>query len=251
MLHLGPDSNPDVAVGTDGRVWGAWCRTDSDYPNDEDIVMSVRDVTTSVDFWGLSGSVEGTQVVLAWNVAGVYAEGGFHVWRAEWAAGADQPPEGITESATRLTASPVSGCSGCRYVDAAVEGGHTYAYWLKSAADQSVFGPVVVDVPLSDAGAGRVSMRLRPNPTAGGLWFDVWGTGTRGGTLTIYTAGGRLVRRLPVAERPDAGTTGRVTLYWDGTASDGARLPSGVYYVTLDVGGGVIGSSRGRVVIMQ
>ena len=76
-----------------------------------------------------------------------------------------------------------------------------------------------------------------PNPFNASAAFEF--TVPSGGglvTLTVYDLAGRAVRTL-VSE--PAGK-GRHTAGWDGTDDDGRRVAGGVYFVTLEVPGGVV-----------
>ena len=96
------------------------------------------------------------------------------------------------------------------------------------------FSPDLTGVP--GAPAGRAVFALgpgRPNPFAGSttLSFSM----ERGGTarLAVFDASGRMVRQLvngPIA-------AGAHTVAWDGRDDRQARVPSGIYFYRLDVGG--------------
>lgn len=84
---------------------------------------------------------------------------------------------------------------------------------------------------------GQPSVRPRlvaaPNPSSGAVRF----LGERGatlestGTLRVFNPSGRLVY-----ERPVGVTGGHYEIGWDGRSADGAKLPSGVYAVTVTIG---------------
>jgi len=68
--------------------------------------------------------------------------------------------------------------------------------------------------------------------------------GWRSARLSVHDVAGRLVRRLD----PTIGTRGFVAVDWDGAASSGERVASGVYFVRLEVDGAV---ARQRMVLLH
>lgn len=89
--------------------------------------------------------------------------------------------------------------------------------------------PVGVDEPLP----ARLSLRATPNPGGGRVLFAIAAdrSGLQG--LVVRDLQGRAVRRLGGGWFA-AGTR---TVEWDGRDDAGARLPAGIYFVTLDVAG--------------
>ena len=59
--------------------------------------------------------------------------------------------------------------------------------------------------------------------------------GWRSARLSVHDVAGRLVRRLDPAPR----ARGFLSVDWDGRASSGERVASGVYFVRLEVDGAV------------
>lgn len=82
---------------------------------------------------------------------------------------------------------------------------------------------------------GRVSLRVYPNPfsekTRFNVGFDLGSLNAKtNASLKVYDALGRLVRDFPlVALKPGP-------LDWDGTDSNGRKLPGGVYFIRLEQG---------------
>ena len=62
--------------------------------------------------------------------------------------------------------------------------------------------------------------------------------------LSVHDVAGRLVRRLD----PATGTRGFLSVDWDGTASSGERVASGVYFVRLEVDGAI---ATQRIVLLR
>ena len=65
-----------------------------------------------------------------------------------------------------------------------------------------------------------------PNPFTRTCVFRLSWPLADGEALTLHDASGRLVRTL----------SGSLNLKWDGTDSEGRRLPAGIYFCTLDNG---------------
>lgn len=115
-------------------------------------------------------------------------------------------------------------------------------YWNVVAKDSrgreggsaQAFSVVVSPAPL------ELAARLGPNPfapRAGDLvvTFDVPShLGGRPLSIDVHDVMGRTVRRLVSGA---AGIGAAFEARWDGRGDNGARLPAGVYYLTLDVGG--------------
>jgi hypothetical protein len=103
--------------------------------------------------------------------------------------------------------------------------------WPTFRHDARNTGVVGVAVPASHATAQRLT-RLhlpRPSPTRGasGIVFE---TDVRQAvTLRVYDVSGRLVRELV----REVFAPGAHTVQWDGTASAGQRVPSGIYWVEM------------------
>ena len=89
----------------------------------------------------------------------------------------------------------------------------------------------------SVGGAGTPrSTRLsdaHPNPCTRGTTFELALARSGEASLAIYDAGGRRVRSLLGGEAP-AGTR---TVTWDARDDAGARVPAGLYFARLEVGG--------------
>jgi len=77
---------------------------------------------------------------------------------------------------------------------------------------------------------------VMPNPVTAhaSIGYSLPG-GWRSARLSVHDVAGRLVRRLD----PATGTQGFVEVDWDGRASSGERVASGVYFVRLEVDGAV------------
>ncbi len=119
-----------------------------------------------------------------------------------------------------------------------------YAYFHDSEAYKSY--RFSGEFPLSVDPAGPPLARLAepsPNPFGGStrIAFEV-GSDVGTASLAVYDLRGRLVRTL-VAGAVDLG---RHTASWDGRDDGGRAVPSGVYFVRLEVGG----EARGRKLLL-
>jgi subtilisin family serine protease len=121
------------------------------------------------------------------------------------------------------------------YVDAAVEPGVTYHYWIQiHEADGTSFmnGPIAVT-----AGSASVTFTAapRPNPVTSGTVFeyfvgaDAAARGMVETSLAIYDVNGRVVKHL----RSGRQATGSYRAQWNGNDDDGRRVSAGVYYLRL------------------
>jgi hypothetical protein len=102
-------------------------------------------------------------------------------------------------------------------------------------ATDAIIG-IGMDPPTSvDPGAtpNVLGLQVAPNPTRGDAVFTVSSDqdGTQG--LVVSDLLGRVVRRFD----DTVATPGIRTVAWDGRDAMGNRLPSGIYFVTLDVAG--------------
>jgi uncharacterized membrane protein len=94
-------------------------------------------------------------------------------------------------------------------------------------------GAAAVGAPgIASAPSGQVQVRAWPNPTRGTTTCSLTLPRSVNGTLDVHDVSGRLVRRLAVGPHPG----GQRELTWDGRDTDGANVPSGVYYLRLDAG---------------
>ncbi|MCX6844766.1 MAG: T9SS type A sorting domain-containing protein, partial [candidate division WOR-3 bacterium] len=75
----------------------------------------------------------------------------------------------------------------------------------------------------------KLALNVRPNPlrSRATLAYSVPVAGRV--SVQVYDAAGRVVREL-VSQNVDAG---RYSVTWDGRASDGKRVPEGVYFCKL------------------
>jgi len=124
------------------------------------------------------------------------------------------------------------------YVDGTAWPGGTFWYELRAVLDSGA-EMVATDTHPSVTVPGTLAFGIRyvmPNPamahaTIGYALPERW----RSARLSVHDVAGRLVRRLD----PATGAQGYLTVGWDGTASSGERVASGVYFVRLEVDGAV------------
>ena len=72
-----------------------------------------------------------------------------------------------------------------------------------------------------------------PNPSASSVSLELWMMAEHRAEVAVYDVAGRLVAEIASAQLH----SGRNTLMWNGRSADGARLPSGVYFVRAEAGG--------------
>lgn len=169
---------------------------------------------------------------LSWQVEADEPFLGFHVARAEAAAG----------PYTRLTESLVRGTRDFEYVDRAVVGGRAYWYRLeaiKPNGQLDTFGPLE-----ATAGAPRLMLAQNgPNPFSAATTIR-FGLPLAGPVaLRVFDLNGALVRTL--VDGPAAAGPGEVA--WDGRDASGAPVPTGVYFYRLTTAHG----SETRKMIVQ
>jgi len=107
---------------------------------------------------------------------------------------------------------------------------------------------IVIGTPVGvgEHGVPSPVTRLRavPNPGRGSMRFEIEASPSEGISIDVHDVSGRLVRHL---SRAGDGGTSR-TLLWDGRDDSGARVPPGVYLVTLTAGGR---AARARVALLR
>ena len=124
------------------------------------------------------------------------------------------------------------------YVDETAWPGGTFWYELRTllASGEEV---LATDIHPSVVVPGTLAFGIRyvmPNPaTARASIGYSLPEGWRSARLAVHDVAGRLVRRLD----PATGSQGFLTVDWDGRASSGERVASGVYFVRLEVDGAV------------
>ena len=126
----------------------------------------------------------------------------------------------------------------CSYVDETAWAGGTFWYELRALVDPDSGEEVLAtDLRPSIVVPGTLAFGIRyvmPNPatvrTAIGYTLP---NGWRSAQLSVHDVTGRLVQQLD----PAIDAQGFVAVDWDGRASSGERVASGVYFVRLEVDG--------------
>ena len=102
---------------------------------------------------------------------------------------------------------------------------------------------IVVSDPSSPAGSGAgqsaaaaATLRFGPTPSAGAVRFTLRARPGGRGWGAIHDVRGRLVTRWPLA----VPASGIVDWIWSARLAGGATLPSGLYFLSLDIDGAVI-----------
>jgi hypothetical protein len=86
-------------------------------------------------------------------------------------------------------------------------------------------------LPVSDASVERVVIRASPNPFSEGTLISLTSPAPSYGGVAIYDVAGREVRRLHAGPAPR-----ELSLRWDGRSNEGARVPTGIYYIRAESG---------------
>jgi hypothetical protein len=113
-----------------------------------------------------------------------------------------------------------------------------------STTDAVVGIGVTLDANATPSIAGGPLVRATPNPSHGSLLLSVESDRAGEQELEVHDLLGRLVRALPRGWQP----AGSARVAWDGRDASGARVPPGVYLVTLRAGQR---SARSRVVLIE
>lgn len=249
-MHLAYDGQAQVAVAEDGVVWAVWGRMQEEFPWDKDAYVAFRRHPEPEGVWAMSAHASGDTALISWRASGAWVHDGFHVWRmaANESTGWNSPQK-LPVGATRISSTPVSGCSVCRFADDLAEPGEIYHYWIRGERGGLTLGPVELSIP-RDGGSLAAIIGVRPNPAHDGVSFDISWSGGGGVSLSVYTAGGKLVRRWPVAQAGGSEPATEV-IYWDGTDSSGRRVPSGVYFAMLSENTNPLRRSARAVVVLR
>jgi hypothetical protein len=231
-----------LGVKSDGTIvaWGRnnYGQCDVPAPNADFVAVAgggahslgIRSADTSVGetaFYATLVHDDGA-VLLRWMLPGCSGGVGLLIYRA---LSADGPYSCITPE-------PLPDAALGSYVDETAWLGGTFWYELRAllASGEEILAtdihPSVVVPGMSVFGIRYVM----PNPaTAHARIGYTVPEGWRSARLSVHDVAGRLVRRLD----PATATHGFVTVDWDGTASSGERVASGVYFVRLEVDGAV------------
>jgi hypothetical protein len=155
-------------------------------------------------------------VAVSWATAYETDLAGFNLYRSDGGA------------RTKLNGEFITGASPYRYIDAYVEAGATYDYWLEAvdvSGASETYGPARADVPPAAAVYGLAA--VRPNPSGEKVTFAFTMAGAGEATLAVYDVAGRRV--ATVYDGPaEAGET---------TVAADLALAPGVYVYELTTGG--------------
>ncbi len=88
---------------------------------------------------------------------------------------------------------------------------------------------------------GRAAILVRPSPARTGAAISVQLAARSEGEVSLFDAGGRLVRAWPVSR-------GASSITWNGTDDRGRRLPAAVYFIRLET---QAGSATHQLVLLQ
>ena len=174
------------------------------------------------------------RVTLSWRAVTNREVAGWNLYRAQGPA-AVMPMSGGSSGPVKVNDDLIAGESPFTFVDAPLENGEDYYYWLEGLEGNGrafLQGPVDA-VPTPDYGKASFALAQNyPNPVRGATSI-VFVVPDGYATLTVYDLRGAVVRRL----WDGTAAAGGYKVTWDGTADDGSPLPPGVYLYKLETGG--------------
>jgi hypothetical protein len=231
----------NLGLKSDGAIvaWGDNYSGQSDIPEPNgDFVavaeggshsLGIRDSDTAVETVFYATLVhEDHTVLLRWSLPSCSGGIGLVIYRA---LSADGPY-------TCITPAPLPAAAVGSYVDETVWPGGTFWYKLRALLP-SGDEVLATDIRAWVSVPGTLVLGIRyvmPNPAVAhaSIGYSL-PEGWRSARLSVHDVAGRLVRRLD----PATGAQGFVAVDWDGRASSGERVASGVYFVRLEVDGAV------------
>ena len=174
-----------------------------------------------VELASFEGRAADGRALLTWTTASEYNHAGFNLYREE--AGADRPRVKVNDAL-------IVGKSPYRYVDASVERGAGYEYYLEDVdlnGKGTLHGPARVDMQ-SGVKASFALAQNRPNPARGATTIAFSVPAACDASITVYDVAGRKVAVL-FAGAAKAGEN-EVSL-------NVSSLAPGVYAYRLEAGG--------------
>lgn len=120
----------------------------------------------------------------------------------------------------------------------------TYAYWLEVRSATDLLGWVGPRAVLIGGVAASRSLPPRVSAAGDGLLFRWTGVAAGVASISLYDAGGRRVRRIPL--RPGADGV-PFQAFWDGRTSGGSTAAKGIYFARVE-GRGVPAAPATKVV---
>jgi hypothetical protein len=189
------------------------------------VLINTTDETPVGGSFYATATDDGT-VLLRWTVSDLPGVSGFNVRRG-------LSPDGPFEL---LTATPLPPTASGSFIDGSAWQGTTFWYRLSAVlfdgSEESV-GPGLASVTTG----GTLTLHLsqaKPNPMSGEATFQLSVPARSGRVrLSIYSAAGRLVRRI--LDGPAEWGVRRVA--WNGVDDAGRRVSEGVYFARLEAGG--------------
>ncbi|MDZ7263929.1 MAG: right-handed parallel beta-helix repeat-containing protein [candidate division KSB1 bacterium] len=169
-------------------------------------------------------------VVLQWTTQSESENLGYYIYRSSTAEGNYCK---ITNEIIRGAGSSAESHS-YKFTDRNVQPGQTYYYKLADvdyAGNMRFHGPISVTVEAKPSGYSLSQNYPNPFNPETAINFSLKEAGKV--TLNIYNLQGQLVRTLVDEEK----LAGSYSVMWNGTADNGAKLASGIYYYTLKVNG--------------
>jgi hypothetical protein len=191
--------------------------------------LGIRSSTTPVETAFYATLVhEDHAVLLRWVLPSCSGGVGLMIYRA-------LSPDGPYSC---ITPEPLPDAALGSYIDETAWPGGTFWYELRAVLPSGE-EVLATDIRPSVVVPGTLVSGIRyvmPNPatTHASIGYSL-PEGWRSARLSVHDVAGRVVRQLS----PAAGARGFLAVDWDGTASSGERVASGVYFVRLEVDGAV------------
>ncbi len=194
------------------------------------IGQSWRDAPVPVELTNFTATVVAEQVRLAWSTATETENLGFHLFRSL----------DVAKDYQQITTELIKGSGSSdrahhySFVDRNVMPGQTYYYKLADvdfAGNLRFHGPISVTVEAVPSSYSLSQNYPNPFNPETAIHFSLKEAGKV--TLKIYNLQGQLVRTLVDEEK----SAGSYSVLWNGTADNGLRLASGIYYYTVQVNG--------------
>ncbi|MDZ7330959.1 MAG: T9SS type A sorting domain-containing protein [candidate division KSB1 bacterium] len=183
-----------------------------------------------VELISFSAMVSNYQVTISWTTATETENLGFHLFRS---TDPEQDYQKITPALIKGSGSSAQAHS-YSFIDRNVQPSQTYYYKLADvdySGNMRFHGPISVTVDAKPSGYSLSQNYPNPFNPETAINFSLKEAGKV--TLKIYNLQGQLVRTLVDEEK----LAGSYSVMWNGTADNGAKLASGIYYYTLKVNG--------------
>ncbi len=205
-----------------------------------------------VNYSRVGASVGFDRIDVTWETAGEVFGAQFNVYRLD--PGEALPGTKINRAYVAPESPGGNGFVPYRFIDRNVEPGRDYRYYVEGVFSLDIGGQpreyssmseVVTQTAAIPVPAGELVSGVSPNPTRGAVLLSIQVPRSYGGnpqapqrlatpvTVAVYDVRGRRIRLLEDRAILDD----VLTLRWDGTGTNDAPVPAGVYFVRIAAGG--------------